>query len=384
MTMKFQYIHILLLTITFSACQRKSAVTVSPENNQAVVKPAPPEKKPAVVQKDTIPPPKVVLKDTVSIIGVGDIMLGTNYPTNYLSPEDGKELLKPVIPILQNADATFGNLEGTLFNGEGTPKKCSDPTKCYAFRSPEHYINHLKDAGFDLLALANNHSGDFGIEGRRATAKVIKEAGLKAAGTPDWDYTIYENKGIKFGMAAFSPFVGTCDIMDYEYASSVVKRLDSLCDIVIVSFHGGAEGKAARHVTRKNEIFYGEDRGNMYEFCHKMVDAGADIIFGHGPHVTRGVEIYKDRLIAYSLGNFATYARFNLSGENGIAPLLKVFTNAEGKFLYSEVISIKQVGEGGPQVDSTNAAFFSAKELTEADFPETPVKFSEGRYIFKK
>ncbi|KKK93514.1 hypothetical protein LCGC14_2692140, partial [marine sediment metagenome] len=65
-------------------------------------------------------------------------------------------------------------------------------------------------------------------------------------------------------------------------------------------------------MTRESEIYLGYDRGNIYEFAHMVVDAGADVVFGHGPHVTRAAEIYKDRFIIYSLGNFCTYRRFNL------------------------------------------------------------------------
>ena len=67
-----------------------------------------------------------------------------------------------------------------------------------------------------------------------------------------------------------------------------------------------------------------QNRGSVYRFAHEVVDAGADVVFGHGPHVTRALEFYRDRLICYSLGNFATYRRFNLSGPNGIAPIVKV------------------------------------------------------------
>ena len=124
-----------------------------------------------------------------------------------------------------------------------------------------------------------------------------------------------------------APNNGTIDINDHKNAISLVQKLDSLCDIVIVSFHGGAEGANHTHITRNNEIFLGENRGNPYKFSRDVIDAGADIVFGHGPHVTRAIDIYKDRFIAYSLGNFATYGRFNLNGVSGIAPIVKVFVN---------------------------------------------------------
>src|SRR5688572_23795012 len=118
------------------------------------------------------------LKDTIAIIGVGDIMLGTSYPKGYLPPDDGKHLLKPVEKVLRNADITFGNHEGTLFDGEGIPKQCSNPALCYAFKSPERYAQYLKEAGFDLMSVANNHSGDFGPTARKRTMQVLQAADI--------------------------------------------------------------------------------------------------------------------------------------------------------------------------------------------------------------
>ena len=76
----------------------------------------------------------------------------------------------------------------------------------------------------------------------------------------------------------------------------------------------------------------GEDRGNIYEFSRFMIDNGADIVFGHGPHVLRAVDLYKDRFIAYSLGNFATYKRFNLSGGRTFA-IDSSNVNSKGEFI---------------------------------------------------
>lgn len=318
----------------------------------------------------------------IVIAGAGDIMLGTNFPnTSYLAPNDGADLLSEMAPYIRNADIAFGNLEGVLLDKGGTVKRCNDPSKCYAFRMPEHYINYIKDAGFDVLSIANNHLGDFGNTGRDNTRKKIEEAGLESAGLLAYPDAIFEKNGITYGFAAFAPNTGTCDIRDLDKAAETVKNLKEKCDIVIVSFHGGAEGSSRQHVTKKTETFYGENRGNVYAFSHKMIDAGADIIFGHGPHVTRGVEVYKDRFIAYSLGNFATYARFNLKGPNGIAPLILVTVNNDGVFIKAKVISIKQEGEGGPVLDGSKAVFAKIKELTDADFPDHGLIF-ENDHIY--
>ncbi len=322
--------------------------------------------------------------DTITIIGVGDIMPGTNFPSSKFLPADsGKYLFKPVKNIIENADITFGNLEGCLLNSGGTVKKCQDSTKCYAFRIPTYFAGILKEAGFDILNLANNHCGDFGETGRISTMKTLDSAGIFYAGLLSCPYVIFTKNNLKIAFCAFSPFAGTSDMMLPDTVKKTVTLLDSICDIVIVSMHAGAEGANYNHITRQSEVFYDEDRGNVYEFAHIVIDWGADIVFGHGPHVTRAVELYKSRFIAYSLGNFCTYGRFNLKGANGAAPIIKVFTDPKGKFLKAKVFSIIQTGEGGPEIDYSKSALQQLIELTKSDFHENTIKIDATGTILK-
>ena len=159
-------------------------------------------------------------------------------------------------------------------------------------------------------------------------------------------------------------------ITDIPGAEKIVKELKAFCDYVIVSFHGGAEGEKYQHITRETEEFYGENRGNVYEFAHKMIDAGADMVFGHGPHVARAVEVYKDHFIAYSLGNFCTYGRFNLRGANGLAPAIKVYLDANGRFVEGKIYSFRQDKITGIHPDPYNSAAKKIKDLTTIDLPE--------------
>lgn len=324
-------------------------------------------------------------KKTLSFIGVGDIMLGTNYPsTDFLPPENGKNLMSSVNDILQNASITFGNLEGVVLNNGGSVKKCSNPKLCYAFRMPEKLLDNLTTAGFDVMSIANNHVGDFGEEGRKNTIKALAAIDMPAAGLVSKPTVIFEKDGVKYGFAAFAPNSGTVDIRNLVAAKKIVAELAAQTDIVIVSFHGGAEGTSHQHVKKKDEIFHGENRGNVYAFAHAVIDAGADIVFGHGPHVTRAVEVYKDRFIAYSLGNFCTYARFNLKGISGVAPIVKVFTDSEGKFLNGEITPIIQLGEGGVTIDEKKTAIKLIKDLTKQDFPDATISISDEGKIERK
>lgn len=339
-------------------------------------------------QLDTLVQPSVLdtlpQARTYRVIGVGDIMLGTDYPSpSHLPPNDGADLLAEVRDTLRQADITFGNLEGTLFDRGGKPKKCQDPAVCYVFRTPARYVRHFVDAGFDLLSLANNHSGDFGPEGRAKTKNTLHQAGIAFAGLVGTDeMVVIERAGKRWGLCAFSPNSGTCDLRNLARAQEIVRTLVEQADIVIVSFHGGAEGPTHQHVPRRTEHFHGENRGDVYAFAHAVVDAGADLVLGHGPHVTRAVELYNDRFIAYSLGNFCTFGRFSLAGPAGIAPILSIEVDDEGRFVSGQIIPTYQQKHHGPKFDPQGRATKAIIELTRTDFPETPLHIlPDGRII---
>jgi poly-gamma-glutamate capsule biosynthesis protein CapA/YwtB (metallophosphatase superfamily) len=325
--------------------------------------------------------PSVLSKDTFSVIGVGDIMMGTNYPENKLPPDDGRFLMRGVEHILRDADVTFGNLEGVLLDQGGTPKTCKDPKVCYAFRTPVRYVSNLVSAGFDMMSLANNHAGDMGEAGRQSSMKTLEANGILHAGQLNQKTTIFEKDGMKYGLVAFAPNANCVPLNDLEGAKRLVMHLDSLVDIVIVSFHGGAEGAQFQHVPRAEEMYYGENRGDVYMFSHTLIDAGADIIFGHGPHVTRAIEVYNNRFIAYSLGNFCTYRGISITGVNGLAPIVKVYTDKTGKFFKAEITPTIQSYENGVQIDPAKLVIKKIQELTKKDFPETPIQIDDNGLI---
>lgn len=326
---------------------------------------------------------KNVVDSLISVIGVGDIMLGSNYPSaSSLPPDEGKFLLDSVKDILKTAEIVFGNLEGTFLDKGGDPKECNTPDNCYSFRSPEDYCEILKNAGFNLVSLANNHSNDMGEEGRESTIRTLEKNGIKYAGYSDLPSVIFEKNNIKFGFTAFAPNYSAQNINDLTKAFKTVRELKENCDIVIVSFHGGAEGSSAVRIPKRKEIFLGEDRGDVFEFAHTVIEAGADIVLGHGPHVPRALELYNNKLIAYSLGNFCTYGKFSIQGTQGVAPLLRVYLNREGDFVKGNIYSYKQIDGGYPVPDHDLKAAKLIKELTEKDFPETQLKITpEGEII---
>lgn len=333
-----------------------------------------------------------VIKDSlltqrkIVITGVGDIMLGTSYPSaKYLPPYDNPLLLlESVKDTLSLSDITFGNLEGSFLNNGEAVKKCRDTTACYLFRMPEKYISALTTSGFDILSLANNHFGDFGLPARIRTKELLDSAGIYYAGLIENPYSIFMKDSLLYGFCAFAPNAGTVDINDLCKAAEIVKMLSDTCDIVIVSFHGGAEGADFQNVPKTIETFHGENRGNVYNFAHAMIDNGADVVFGHGPHVTRAVEIYKDRFISYSLGNFCTYGRFNLAGPNGIAPIIKISVDTSGRFLSGRIIPVFQPWPGGTKIDTARRVINKIKNLITIDFPDAGFIVSDSGEISYK
>jgi hypothetical protein len=326
-------------------------------------------------------------KEPITIAAVGDIMLGsTSIDETFLPPNDGREMLKAFTPILSAADIAFGNLEGPMLEG-GKNEKCPpESVRCFAFRVPTRYGKHLKEAGFDVLSLANNHTSDFGEEGRISTRKVLDELEIKHAGGDKGRFsTVYlDVKGVKIAFIGFAHNDIVPNVNNLPFARQLVIEADKKADIVVVSFHGGSEGSNAERVPRTTEMLGTEKRGNLPLFARTVIDAGADLILGHGPHVLRGMEIYKDRLVIYSMGNFATYGMFNLKGAQGLTGVFEVEIAPDGKFLSGKIHAGRQEGRGIPVLDKTGAAIQKARALSLMDFPSTAPRIApDGTFTAK-
>jgi hypothetical protein len=317
----------------------------------------------------------------ITIAATGDIMMGTDYPKNHLPDDDGQSFLAEVAPVLSSADIAFGNLEGVLMDGGEPVKQCKDPDACYLFRSPTRYAYHLANAGFKVMSLANNHARDFGETGRDASMAALDAAGIRHSGRIG-DVAIWPNGDVTAALIAFAPFTNSHSMLDIEEAKRLVGQLAATYDLVIVSFHGGAEGIDANRVPFTTEHYYGEDRGDVAKFSRSLVEAGADLIIGHGPHVPRAMEIHKDRLIAYSLGNFATYYGISVTGAKGQAPILVATIDGNGRFISGEIVSAIQVRPGGPELDEQHRAYEKIWELTEQDFDGGGIRFQYGGSFF--
>ncbi len=329
--------------------------------------------------------------ELITIAAVGDIMLGSPFPDDSrMPPNDGADLLASVTPILSSADIAFGNMEGPIVDS-GVSTKCGEPkpgqpVRCYAFRMPTRYARYLKDAGFDVMSLANNHAGDFGDSGRSSTRRTLDALGIKHAGSDRGQFsTAYlEVRSRKIAVVGFAHNSIVPNVNDLASARQLVLRAAKNADIVVVSFHGGAEGVAHQHVPATTEVFAGEPRGNLPLFARTVIDAGADLVLGHGPHVLRGMEVYKDRLIAYSMGNFATYGWFRLDAETALTAILSVQLGPEGKFIAGRLYAGRQEGRGIPVLDQSGAAIRKIRSLSKADFPASAPKINDDGTVLPR
>ena len=187
--------------------------------------------------------------------------------------------------LFQNDDLTVVNLEGVLSDSNRNENK----DKTYRFRGPTAFVDILTRSGIVAVNLANNHTQDFGKQGYTATQETLAAAGVGYFGSRS--VYIFEKDGIK---VAFFGLNSTAFNGNKAWAKEEIARLkqEEGVNAVVFTFHAGQE--------------YGKHRNQAQEtYAHYMIDAGADLIIGHHPHVVQGMEIYNNRTICYSLGNFA-------------------------------------------------------------------------------
>ena len=151
-------------------------------------------------------------------------------------------------------------------------------------------------------------------------------------------------------------------------AQALVRKAAAQADLVVVAMHAGAEGSGATHVPHGTETFLGENRGDSRRFAHAVVDAGADLVVGSGPHVIRGMERYHGRLIAYSLGNFVGYKNFGTGGTLSLSAILSVQLRGDGAFVGGTWTSLRLDGDALPHPDPSHASARLVAQLSREDF----------------
>jgi hypothetical protein len=175
-------------------------------------------------------------------------------------------------------------------------------------------------------------------------------------------------KGVKVAVLGFSVYSWGASLNNIEAASALVKQAAAQADLVVIQMQGGAEGSDKSHVPSGHEIFLGEDRGDLKTFSHAVIDAGADVVFGHGPHIMRGMEFYKGRLVAYSLGNFCGYRVLGTGGFLGVGGVLKVTLHKDGTWAGGKLVPTKMINGGIAAPDDDKRALDFVAGLSREDF----------------
>lgn len=206
---------------------------------------------------------------------------------------------------------------------------------------------NLSRAGFTLANLANNHSYDFGATGQRETIAALRRAGLRPTGSPGL-VAVQRIGQTRVAVLGFATYPWAESLLDIPRAAKLVREWSGRADIVVVTFHGGAEGTDRTSVPPGAETYLGEQRGDLRTFSRAVVGAGADLVVGHGPHVLRGMEFHRGRLIAYSLGNFLGYKAFSLDGPLGTSAVLRVRLRADGRFAAGRLRPVELDSSGVP------------------------------------
>ncbi|QQR54783.1 CapA family protein [Candidatus Peregrinibacteria bacterium] len=230
-------------------------------------------------------------------------------------------------------DLVLGNLEGPI-----TDSNYVNDGTAMIFNFKPSVVEQLKNAGFTTFTLANNHTLDMGKDGPQKTHEYLAAGGLDSFGHPDtlngdFSFLSYELNGIKLGFLGLNDAVIKLDI---PAAVRKIQEVDTQVDVLIVAIHWGFEYEATA-------------RESVVNKAHQFVDAGADFIWGHHPHVVQNSELYKDKHIYYSLGNFVFDQYWSTETQKGLVLGLKILKNEEGGFTLTPVeVPVDLVKQGEP------------------------------------
>jgi poly-gamma-glutamate capsule biosynthesis protein CapA/YwtB (metallophosphatase superfamily) len=305
----------------------------------------------------------------VRLTAVGDTVLGN---TPNLPSDPGSYLGAVKSKIRGNAQIRFANLEGTLTNASDGKCGGSSGGNCFQFRNPPRYARYLHRAGFTVLNDANNHSHDFGQAGLTQTIRTIHRHGMKQTGLPG-QVTVVHAGSVPVAFVAFAPYSNTADLLKLSAAKSLIRKARSKARVVVVYMHAGAEGSDADHVTGHEEYYVGEDRGNPEKFAHMAIRNGASLVIASGPHVVRGMQFYRHRLIAYSLGNFANFHNFGGGGILSDSAILHVALTRTGRFASARLFSVSLDSEGHPTLGGGTVPL--VRRLSREDFGSSRARF---------
>lgn len=308
----------------------------------------------------------------IVIRAVGDVVLGSDFPKHRLPGAAAIKRMESLRTELRNADIVVGNLEGVL-NDRGTARKDTSKPGLFTFRMPEGYAATLREMGFDVLSMANNHTMDFGTAGMASTLRALQEEGIHPVGVPGAEMAVIKVKNTSVAFLNYSYLPAFARLDDVQRIEEEIKHARTEADIVVVLVHGGKEGSTAAGTPSGDEFYLNEYRGNILQFAHLAIDSGACAVFGHGPHVVRPFELYKDKPIFFSLGNFVGYRSLSTKGSLANSIIAEVRFNRDGKFLGAGIIPLKLDRSGIPAADYSSATLDALDGLLDERLEKRPV-----------
>lgn len=322
----------------------------------------------------------------------GDVTLGTNLDTTWVHTAAARlgrrvaalpspdSLLAPLRPLLEDADVVLLNVESAI--GEGPPerRKCAPgSTACFAFRSPVSAagaLRRVREGGEVVGNVANNHARDAGLGGWRTTQRHLRAAGVHVTGADTVATLVETPAGDTVAFLGYSAWIGP-DVNDVASMRRHVRRAAARWPHVVVTMHAGAEGVSAQRTPNAVEVAFGERRGNSVAFARAAIEAGADVVFGHGPHVMRAAEWYGGGLAFYSLGNLVTYGPFSFGEPLNRGALACVVLDADG-VASAELRSTRQTAPGRVAPDPTGRAARLVETLSRLDFPASAPRVADS------
>ncbi len=312
-----------------------------------------------------------IVVQPIVIRAVGDVVLGSNYPHNRLPDDNNKKRIAELSQTFKGADLVVGNLEGVLYD-QGESRKDTSQASYYAFRMPESYASTLREMGFNVLSLANNHSLDFGVDGLRATKKALLAESIQPSGLPGVE-AIVSVRNTKVAFLSYCYLTQLSSMNNEAQVKQDIENSKRSARIVIVTVHAGGEGEDAGGTPEADEYYLHEYRGNIRKFATLAIDAGASAVFGHGPHVVRPYEIYKGKPIFFSLGNFVGFGSLSKAGKLGSSIVADVRLSPEGNLLGAGIIPLKMDVLGIPSPDYSTKTLATLDGLLDKNLEKQPI-----------
>ena len=337
---------------------------------------------------------------TLRICAGGDVALGTNLDTGWTAIvakrlkrkvtalPSADSLLRPLRPLVRDADVVLLNIESAIGDGPPAFEKCAeDATGCYALRMPARAapaIRRLHPEAVIVGNLANNHARDAGSEGLDESVRHLRRAGVVVTGIDTMATVVTGPGGDTVAFLGFATSGGALDVRNLEEVRRHVARAAALHRRLIVTMHMGAEGAGALRTRDTVETYYDASRGNPVAFARTATEAGAHLVIGHGPHVMRAVEWRGDALVFYSLGNLLTYGPFSHREPMRRGAVACATVDGKGRITDAVLRPTSQRPPGLLSSDRARRALTIADSLSRLDFPLTGARIARDGTIRRR